>query len=147
MKKRHVKATLENLEACTERIDKWAARADILEDKIPQSRLKLKFSASLGTIKENATKVYGAISRNWCKDKPVHVARLLLQQRLVRPKKGRTPPQGGGSSPVVQATCFGLSLHGDCCTSSQWLNSEIKIDEPPSRYALLNVISHCNLFL
>ncbi|KAJ6120118.1 hypothetical protein N7523_004398 [Penicillium sp. IBT 18751x] len=112
MKKNRVKAALERLEACTSRIDIWTTRADRLQGETPQSRLKLKFSASLGTIQENATKVHQAISQNWCNDNPVHVARLLLEQRL--------------------ATCFGLSLRGDCNASSQWLNSEIRIDELPS---------------
>ena len=106
-----------------------------------QSRLKLKFSASVGTIQENATKVYQAISRNWCNDNPVHVARLLLEQRLVRSKKRKRPVQAAGLNSVAQATCFGLSLCGDCKASSQWFNSEIRIDELPSRYALLSSLS------
>jgi hypothetical protein len=137
MKKNRVKAALERLEACTGRIDVWISRSDRLQDETPQSRLKLKFSAPLGTIQENATKVHRAISQNWCADNAVHVARLLLEQRLVRPKKKRRPLQAGSSNLVAQATCFGLGLRGDCNGSSQWLNSEIWIEEPPSRYALL----------
>ena len=147
MKKNRVKTALERLEACTRRIDAWITRADTLQDETPQSRRKLKFSASLGTIQENATKIYQAISRNWWADKPVHVARVLLEQRLVRSKKGKRPPQAASLNLVAQATCFGLSLHGDCCASFQWLNSEIRIDEFPSRYALLRVLLHCNFEL
>jgi hypothetical protein len=147
MKKNCVKTALERLEACTRRIDTWITRADALQDETPQSRLKLKFSASLGTIQENATKIYQAISRNWCTDKPVHVARVLLEQRLVRPKKWKKPPQAASLNLVAQATCFGLSLHGDCCASSRWLNSEIRIDELPSRYALLKAFLHYNFEL
>jgi hypothetical protein len=143
MKKNRVKAALERLEACTRRIDVWIARCDRLQDDTPRSRLKVKFSASLGTIQENATKVHRAISQNWCTDSAVHVARLLLEQRLVRPKEKRRPLQVGSSSSnlVAQTTCFGLSLRGDCNGSSQWLNSEIWIEEPTSRYALLGVLS------
>lgn len=137
MKKNRVKAALERLEACTRTIDAWTARADRLQDETPQTRLKLKFSASLGTIQENATKIYQAISRNWCNDGPVHVARLLLEQRLVRSKKRKRPLQTTGLNLVAQPSCFGLSLRGDCNASSQWLNSEIRIDELPSRYARL----------
>lgn len=137
MKKNRVKAALERLEACTRRIDTWITRADRLQDEAPQSRLKLKFCASLGSIQRNATKVHQAISRNWCDDKPVHVAHLLLEQRLVRTKKRKRPPQAASSKLVAQATCFGLSLRGDCNVSSQWLHSEIRVDETSSRYALL----------
>ncbi|OQV08180.1 hypothetical protein CLAIMM_12493 [Cladophialophora immunda] len=129
MKKNRAKTSLDRLEACTRRIDAWVARADKLQEETPQSRLKLKFSASLGTIQENASKIYGAISRNWCTDKPIHVARLLLEQRLLRSKKRKRPSQSAGVSSVAQATCFGLSLYGDCCAPSGWLNSEIRIDE------------------
>jgi hypothetical protein len=139
MKKNRVKTALERLEACTRRIEAWTIRAEKLQDGTPQSRLKLKFSVSLGTIQENATKIHRAISRNWCTDKPVHVARLLLEQRLVRSKKRKRPPQAASLNSTAQAACFGLSLHGDCCASSQWLNSEIRIDELLSRYALLRV--------
>ncbi|KAJ5175165.1 uncharacterized protein N7482_001042 [Penicillium canariense] len=138
MKKNRVKAALERLEACTRMIDAWTTRADRMQDEIPQSRLKLKFSASLGTIQENATKVHRAISRTWCNDNPVHVAHLLLEQRLVRSKKRKRPLQtlqAASSNLVAQATSFGLSLRGDCNASSQWLNSEIRIDELPSRSA------------
>jgi len=58
MKKNRVKTALERLEACTRRIDAWITRADKLQDETPQSRLKLKFSASLGNIQENATKIH-----------------------------------------------------------------------------------------
>jgi hypothetical protein len=139
MKKNRVKTALERLEACTRRIDAWITRADNLQDETSQSRLKLKFSASLGTIQENATKIHRAISRNWCTDNPVHVARLLLEQRLVRPKKRKRTPQAASLNLVAQAACFGLSLHGTCCASSQWLNSEIRIDELLARYAPLRV--------
>ncbi|CDM36898.1 unnamed protein product [Penicillium roqueforti FM164] len=132
MKKNRVKDALDRLETCTKRIDAWATRADKLQDETPQSRLKLKFSASLGTIQENATKVHQGISRNWCDDNPVHVACLLLEQRLVRPKKTKRPLQAASLNLVAQATCFGLGLRGDCNASSQWLNSEIRIDELPS---------------
>lgn len=132
MKKNRVKTALERLEACTRRIDAWVTRADKLQDETPQSRLKLKFCESLGTIQENATKIYHAISRNWCTDEPVHVAHLLLEQRLVRSKPGRHS-QSTGLDLVAQATCFGLSLYGGCCDSSQWLNSEIRINKLPSR--------------
>ncbi|KAL4769996.1 hypothetical protein BDW60DRAFT_193364 [Aspergillus nidulans var. acristatus] len=64
MKKNRVKAALERLETCTRMIDAWTSRANRLQDETPQSCLKLKFSALLGTIQENATKVYQAISRN-----------------------------------------------------------------------------------
>lgn len=141
MKKNRVKAALERLEACTRMIDVWTSRADRLQEETLQSRRKLKFSASLGTIQENATKVYQAISRNWCNDNPVHVARLLLEQRLVRSKKRKVPPQAATLNLVAQATCFGLSLRGDCEASSRWLNSEIRVDELPSRYALLSSLS------
>ena len=128
-----MKNALERLEACTRRIDTWITRADKLQDETPHSRLKLKFSASLGTIQENATKIHGAISRNWCTDKPVHVAYLLLEQRLVRSKNAKRCPQTASLNLVAQATCFRLSLHGECCASSQWLNSEIMIDQLPPR--------------
>jgi hypothetical protein len=136
MKKNRVKAALERLEACTRMIDAWTTRADKLQDETPPSHKKLKFSASLGTIQANATKVHQAISRNWCDNNPVHVARLLLEQRLVRSKKRKRPLQAASVELVTQATCFGLSLRGDCNASSQWLNSEIRIDELSSRYAL-----------
>ncbi|KAJ5521106.1 hypothetical protein N7463_001559 [Penicillium fimorum] len=132
MKKNRVKAALERLEACTRTIDVWTSRADRLQDETPQSSLKLKFSASLGTIQANATKVYQAISRNWCNEKPIHVARLLLEQRLVRSNKRKRSPQAASVNLISQATCFGLSLRGDCNASSRWLNSEIRIDELPS---------------
>jgi hypothetical protein len=133
MKKNRVKESLARLEVCTRRIDAWTARADKLQDDTPQSRLKLKFSASLGTIQENATKVHGAISRNWCNDNPVHTACLLLEQRLVRSKKRKRSLQDASSNLVAQATCFGLSLRGDCKAPSQWFDSEIRIDEFSSR--------------
>ena len=136
MKKNRVKDALDRLETCTKWIDGWATRADKLQDETSQSRLKLRFSASLGTIQENATKVHQGISRNWCDENPVHVACLLLEQRLVRPKKRKRPLQAASLNLVAQATCFGLSLRGDCNASSRWLNSEIRIDELPSRYAL-----------
>ncbi|KIX93707.1 uncharacterized protein Z520_10613 [Fonsecaea multimorphosa CBS 102226] len=139
MKKNRVKTSLERLEACTSRIDAWVARADKLQEETPQNRLKLKFSASLDTIQENASKIYRAISRNWCTDKPVHVARLLLEQRLVRSKKRKRPSQPASVNVVAQASCFGLSLHGDCCASSGWLNSEIRIDELPSSQTTIRV--------
>jgi hypothetical protein len=141
MKKNRVKALLERLEACTRMIDAWTTRADRLQDETPQSRLKLKFSASLSTIQENATKIHQAISRNWCNDNTVHVARLLLEQRLVRSKKRKRPLQAASLNLVAQATSFGLSLRGDCNASSQWLNSEIRIDDLSSRYALLGSLS------
>jgi hypothetical protein len=141
MKKNRVKALLERLEACTKMIDTWTSRADRLQDETPQSRLKLNFSASLGTIQENATKIHEAISRKWCNDDTVHVARLLLEPRLVRSKKRKRPLQAASLNLVAQATSFGLSLRGDCNPSSQWLNSEIRIDELPSRYALLSSLA------
>jgi len=138
MKKNSVKVALKRLEACTSRIDNWATRADKMQDETPQSRLKLKFSASLSTIQENANKIYRAISRNWCADKRAHIASLLLEQRLVRPKNVKRHPQTASLNLVAQATCFGLSLHGECCASSQRLNSEIRIDESSPRYACLS---------
>ncbi|CAG8158296.1 unnamed protein product [Penicillium olsonii] len=132
MKKERVKSALERLETCTTRIDHWATRADKLQDDMPQGRLKLKFSASLSTIQGNATKLHDGISRNWCNDTSTHVARLLLEQRIVRPKRNKRSLQAASLSLVAQATCFGLSLLGDCNASSQWLNSEMKIEEPPS---------------
>jgi hypothetical protein len=138
MKKKRVKAALERLEACTRKIDDWTTRADRLQDETPQSRPKLEFSASLDTIQENATKVHQGISQNWCNDNPVHVARLLLEQRLRRPRKTRRPHQAASLNLVAQATCFELSLRGDCNASSQWLNSEIRIDELPSWYVLFS---------
>ena len=137
MKKNRVKTALERLEACTTRIDTWVTRADKLEDETPQSRMKLKFSASLSTIQENASRIYRAISRHWCTDQSVHVACLLMEQRLVRSKNVKRRPQAASLNLVAKATCFGLSLHGECCESSQWLNSEIRIDELPLRYARL----------
>lgn len=141
MKKNSVKDALERLEVCTRRIDAWTSRADKLQDDTPQSRLKLKFSASLSTIQENATKVRGAISRNWCNDNPVHTTCLLLEQRLVRSRKRKRPLQETSSNLVAQATCFGLSLRGDCNAPSQWFDSEIRIDEFPSRYAAFSSLS------
>lgn len=137
MKKNRVKAALERLEACTRSIDAWTIRADKMQDEAPQSDLKLKFAASLGTIQQNATKVHQAISRNWCNDNPVHVACLLLEQRLIRSKNRKRHLHTASLNLVAQATCFGLSLGGDCNASSPWLNSEIRIDELSSRYALL----------
>ncbi|OAP56785.1 hypothetical protein AYL99_08897 [Fonsecaea erecta] len=139
MKKNRVKTSLEHLEACTRRIDAWAARADKLREETSQSRLKLKFSASLDIIQENASKIYRAISRNWCTDKPIHEARLLLEQRLVRSRKRKRPSPSTSVNIVAQATCFGLSLYGDCCASSGWLDSEIRIDELPSSTATVRV--------
>ncbi|KAL4739326.1 hypothetical protein BDV11DRAFT_187791 [Aspergillus similis] len=139
MKKNRVKAALERLEDCTRRIDTWITRADRMQDETPQSRLKLKFSASLRTIQENATKVHQAISRNWCNDNLVHVAHLRLEQRLVRLKKRKRPLQAASSDLVAQATCFGLSLRGDCNASSQWLNSEIRIIGLPSSAGTVRV--------
>lgn len=141
MKKNRVKAALERLEACTRQIDDWTTRADKLQDEVPQCRLTLKFSASLGTIQENAAKVHQAISQNWCDDTSVHIARLLLEQRLVRPmKKRKRSLETASLNLVAQATRFGLGLQADCNASSQWLNSEIRINELPSRYATFHYL-------
>lgn len=128
MKKSHVKEALSRLEICTTRIDAWSTRAGRLHDDTFQSRAKLKFCASINAIQENAGKAYQAVCRNWCSESPVHIARLLLEQRLVRSNK-RSVSKSAISTSVAQPSCFGLGIHGQCQSDPQWLNSEIRIEE------------------
>jgi hypothetical protein len=134
MKKGLIKTDLERLEGCTRRIDTWIERAEKNQDEPATNRSKLKFTGSLGTIKENACKIHCALSQSWCKIKPRHPSFLLLEQRLKRPRPRRRGLQGSVSNTAVDSTCFKLSISGECCPHPQQFNTEFRVAEPPTRY-------------
>ncbi len=148
MKRRRVRSLLQRLNTCIIRLSSFTEKAEKLEDQVPETRSRLKFTAPLASIQENASKIYQALHRSWCTSNSPHSAVLLLEQRLVRPKKRKRVTQKPGLELVAEANCFGLCFHGRCVSQSKWLDTEFRLVEQPSRYevVLSRVLKDINPF-
>ena len=119
---------LRKLRECNTRLSEFIDKADKIQSRIqdetPGSRVKIKFVAPLTCIRENASKVHGALSRSWCATHLTHHAGLRLEQRLVRRgRKSRKhlPQEIGGSD------CFGISLLR--ISTFSWIDTEFSVDD------------------
>lgn len=139
MRKSGIKTSLERLEACTGRIDTWIERAGKNLDEPAPNRSRLKFTDSLSTIQENASRIYYALCQSWCKMKPRHPTLLLMEQRLRRPQSRKKAQQNSALRMTTDSTCFKLSINGECCLPLQQFNTEFRVVELLSRYSPLEM--------
>ena len=147
IKKNTVKAMLERLEVCTGRIDAWIKTSERLqEDEPPKIRSKLRFRGSLIAIRENASRVHLSLLRSYCDAKSSHRARLLLEQRLLRPKSKNKIRRNWSANTDREPTCFTLSFHGECYAMSPLSTTEFRVVElGPAKYIFSHRIIYAEM--
>lgn len=126
MKKRSVKANLKRVEDCTGRIDDWIKKAETGQGDDMDYHSKIDF-ADLSVIQVNASKLHRTLSRSWCKKRAQHSTFLLLEQRFQRRRRVRKAQQGLTAASKPDATCFSLSIRGDCFLQLPQFNVEIRV--------------------
>jgi hypothetical protein len=122
MKRRDVARLLERLQVCNERLDEYLQRAEKL-DEGPATKpgWKSTFSLTLPQIQEYANSLHCVLSRAWaCSAHASHCANLLLEHRMVKPKRS--------SSGEDNATRFTVSFLNPSLPP-QWQEAEIRIIE------------------
>ncbi len=132
MKKKGIKANLKRVEECTERIDAWIKKAERNQGDDAVHHTKLDF-IDLNAVQANASRLHRTISRSWCKAKPQHSTFLLLEQRLQRPRKKRKGQHSLTTACISGASCFKLSIRGDCFLHHPQFNTEVRIVESTPR--------------
>ncbi|PGH13361.1 hypothetical protein AJ80_06355 [Polytolypa hystricis UAMH7299] len=129
MKRQRVRSLLERLDKCNTRLQNYtetAAKLAAGEEEEPyQVHARVKFTAPLGCIQDNATKLHQALSRNWCTSHQSHRACLLLEQHLVRRKK-HPKLRVGKSVAVAEAGCFGVCLSPNP-KELKWIEGEFRL--------------------
>ena len=134
MKRRGLKGRMEKLRMCIETLAGFAERAEKLDDGQPRQWCKVKFSAPLTSIRENACKVHKVLLSHWCTSHTLHRAGILLEERLHRQKRGHQSAMGV-SKPIATADRFALCLDEHLPTTG-WLATEFRVIDLPKRYSI-----------
>jgi hypothetical protein len=140
MKRRKLQNIMERMELCVRRLSEFSHKAEKLKDSTPRDRQRVRYSGSLGVIRQNASKIHQVLLRSWCNmhpkntwcgTHPEHRAGLLLEQRIVRKVKMKHLQQVAENK-VTSSDCFALYLD-EPSVVRKWLTTEVRVFELPSR--------------
>ncbi|PVH92337.1 hypothetical protein DM02DRAFT_543892 [Periconia macrospinosa] len=134
MKRQNLKERMDILRKSIETLAGFAERAEKLDDGPSRQWCKVKFSAPLASIRENACKVHKVLLSHWCASHTPHRVGILLEERLHRQKRGRQSSRGF-SEPIATADRFALCLD-EHLPNTRWLATEFRVIELPKRYSL-----------
>lgn len=134
MKKQDLRDRMDRLHKCIETLAGFAERAEKLDDGPTRQLCKIKFSAPLTSIRENACKVHKVLQSRWCTSHSLHRAGILLEERILRRKRGRQSARAA-SEPIGTADRFALCLD-EHLPATGWLATEFRIIESPQRYPI-----------
>jgi hypothetical protein len=130
-----------------ETLTSFAERAEKLDDG-PSTNSKskvVKFTAPLNAIRDNASRVHKVLIQRYCMSHKRHRAAILLEDRMLRRKRGRIVNKTQVASDVPStAACFTLCLD-EHLPASKWISTEFRIIESSTRYGMGSLLSADNV--
>lgn len=138
MKRQDLRERMDRIQKCIETLTSFAERAEKLDHEPPRQQCTVRFSAPLESIRINASRVHDVLLSRWCKSHTPHRAAILLEDRMLRRKRGRRSAREG-SKQKGTADRFALCLDEHLPTA-RWLSTEFRITEELSkRYLYLRI--------
>jgi hypothetical protein len=129
MKRQNLKERMERIHKSVEMLASFAERAEKLDEGPPRQLCMVRFSAPLQSIRQNARTVHDVLLSRWCTSHAKHRAAILLEDRMLRRKRGRISARAA-SEPSSTAHRFALCLDEHLPTT-RWLSTEFHIIELP----------------
>ncbi|KAF5020851.1 hypothetical protein F66182_7106 [Fusarium sp. NRRL 66182] len=124
MKRKEIRNLLKEIKSCNERLDQFIEKAQKTQPAPPPRPAKPKICPTVQEIQHHATRLHEILSGAWsCSPRNAHQVHLILEHRMVRPKKQAALRV---SADEEDTACFTLSCKSPC-SPEKWGLAEVRV--------------------